>query len=104
MYEYVFLDLPICSSTSAPIDLSFPAIIILNPDKAAATSCCVYIGMQCRNATHNSFAKMAFSCAGLWQQATAAPGSQHTALIYARLSQTQLAASDVLSFSLNTQG
>ncbi len=104
MYEYVFHDLPICSSTFAPIDFIFPPNIILNPDKAAATSCCVYIGMQCRNATHNSFAKMAFSCAGLWQQVTAAPGSQHTAQICAGLSQWKLAVSDVLSFSLNTQG
>jgi N-methylhydantoinase B/oxoprolinase/acetone carboxylase alpha subunit len=104
MYEYVFHDLPICSSTFAPIDFIFPPNIILNPDKAAATSCCVYIGMQCRNATHNSFAKMAFSCAGLWQQVTASPGSQHTAQICAGLSQWKLAVSDVLSFSLNTQG
>ena len=104
MYEYVFHDLPICSSTFASIDFIFPPNIILNPDKSAATSCCVYIGMQCRNATHNSFAKMAFSCAGLWQQVTAAPGSQHTAQICAGLSQWKLAVSDVLSFSLNTQG
>ncbi|HET7151478.1 MAG TPA: hydantoinase B/oxoprolinase family protein, partial [Candidatus Acidoferrum sp.] len=78
--------------------------IILNPDKSAATSCCVYIGMQCRNATHNSFAKMAFSSASLWRQVTASPGSQHTAQICAGLSQWKLAVSDVLSFSLNTQG
>ena len=58
MYEYVFHDLPICSSTFAPIDFVFPEGIILNPDKMAATSCCVYIGMQSRCATHNSFAKM----------------------------------------------
>jgi acetophenone carboxylase len=104
MYEYLFHDLPICSSTFAPIDFIFPPNIILNPDKTAATSCCVYIGMQCRNATHNSFAKMAFSSAGLWQQVTASPGSQHTAQICAGLSQWKLAVSDVLSFSLNTQG
>ena len=55
MYEYMFHDLPICSSTFAPIDFVFPEGIILNPDKMAATSCCVYIGMQARCATHNSF-------------------------------------------------
>jgi acetophenone carboxylase len=96
--------LPICSSTFASIDFLFPPNIILNPDKTAATSCCVYIGMQCRNATHNSFAKMAFSSAGLWKQVTAAPGTQHTSQICAGLSQWKLAVSDVLSFSLNTQG
>src|SRR5499433_1739252 len=57
MYEYFFHDLPICSSTFAPVDFVFPEGIILNPDKLAATSCCVYIGMQARCATHNSFAK-----------------------------------------------
>jgi len=77
---------------------------MLNPDKMAATSCCVYIGMQARNATHNSFAKMIFSSAGLWRQVAAAPGSQHTAQICAGHSQWNLAVSDVLSFSLNTQG
>ena len=104
MYEYIFHDLPICSSTFAAIDFEFPEGIILNPDKTAATSCCVYIGMQCRCATHNSFAKMSFSSASLWRQVTAAPGSQHTAQICAGLSQWKLAISDVLSFSLNTQG
>jgi len=104
MYEYVFHDLPICSSTFAAIDFEFPEGIILNPDKMAATSCCVYIGMQVRCATHNSFAKMSFSSASLWRQVTAAPGSQHTAQICAGLSQWKLAVSDVLSFSLNTQG
>jgi len=104
MYEYVFHDLPICSSTFAPIDFVFPEGIILNPGRMAATSCCVYIGMQCRCATHNSFAKMTFSSAGLWRQVAASPGSQHTAQICAGHSQWNLAVSDVLSFSLNTQG
>src|SRR5271154_467947 len=104
MYEYISHDLPISSSTFAPIDFIFPEGIILNPDKMAATSCCVYIGMQARNATHNSFAKMSFSSANLWRQVAAAPGSQHSAQICAGLSQWKLAVSDVLSFSLNTQG
>jgi acetophenone carboxylase len=104
MYEYFFHDLPICSSTFAPIDFEFPEGIILNPDKLAATSCCVYIGMQARCATHNAFAKMTFSSASLWQQVAASPGSQHTAQICAGVSQWKLAISDVLSFSLNTQG
>src|SRR5271165_1304049 len=103
-YEYVFHDLPICSSTFAPIDFLFPAGTLLNPDKMAATSCCVYIGMQARCATHNSFAKMTFSSAGLNQQVAAAPGSQHTAQICAGHSQWNLAFADVLSYSLNTQG
>ncbi|MGB9403364.1 MAG: hydantoinase B/oxoprolinase family protein [Candidatus Acidiferrales bacterium] len=104
MYEYVFHDLPICSSTFAPIDFVFPEFSILNPGPAAATSCCVYIGMQTRCATHNSFAKMTFSSAALWRQVAASPGSQHTAQICAGHSQWNLAVSDVLSFSLNTQG
>src|SRR5271156_3296904 len=33
MYEYVFHDLPISSSTFAPIDFIFPEGIMLNPDK-----------------------------------------------------------------------
>jgi len=103
MYEYFFHDLPICSSTFAPIDFVFPENIILNPDKLAATSCCVYIGMQCRCATHNCFAKMMFSTAQ-WGQVASAPGSQHTAQICSGHSQWNLAVSDVLSFSLNTQG
>ena len=86
------------------IDFDFPEGIILNPDKMAATSCCVFIGMQCRNATHNAFAKMIFSSAALWHQVAAAPGSQHTSQICAGHSQWNLAVSDVLSFSLNTQG
>src|SRR4029077_19759987 len=73
MYEYIFHDLPICSSTFAAIDFEFPEGIILNPDKFAATSCCVYIGMQVRCATHNSFAKMSFSSASLWRQVGASP-------------------------------
>jgi N-methylhydantoinase B/oxoprolinase/acetone carboxylase alpha subunit len=104
MYEYIFHDLPICSSTFAPIDFIFPEGIILNPGKQAATSCCVFIGMQARCATHNSFAKMAFSSASLWQQVAASPGSQHTSQICAGLSQWKLAVADVLSFSLNTMG
>jgi len=104
VYEYIFHDLPIASSTFAAIDFEFPEGIILNPDKMAATSCCVFIGMQCRCATHNAFAKMMFSSASLWKQVAAAPGSQHTSQICAGHSQWNLAVSDVLSFSLNTQG
>jgi acetophenone carboxylase len=104
MYEYMFHDLPISSSTFAPLDFVFPEGSILYPDKMAATSCCVYIGMQARCATQNSFAKMIFSNAGLWRQVAAAPGSQHTSQICAGLSQWKLAVSDVLSFALNTMG
>ena len=104
MYEYVFHDLPICSATFASIDFVFPEGTILNPSRMAATSCCVFIGMQARCATHNSFAKMTFSSGGLWQQIAAAPGSQHTSQICAGHSQWNLAFADVLSFSLNTQG
>ena len=68
MYEYFFHDLPICSSTFAPIDFVFPKDCILYPDKMAATSCCVYIGMQARCATHNCFAKMMFSNHSLWRR------------------------------------
>jgi len=104
MYEYFFHDLPICSSTFAPVDFVFPENIILNPDKTAATSCCVFIGMQARCATHSSFAKMTFCTESLWRQIAAHPGSQHTSQICAGLSQWKLAFADVLSFSLNTQG
>jgi N-methylhydantoinase B/oxoprolinase/acetone carboxylase alpha subunit len=104
MYEYIFHDLPICSSTFAPIDFVFPEGIILNPGRTAATSCCVFIGMQARCATHISFAKMTFSSATMWRQVAAPPGSQHTSQICAGHSQWNLAVSDVLSFSLNTQG
>ncbi|HJT01275.1 MAG TPA: hydantoinase B/oxoprolinase family protein, partial [Terriglobales bacterium] len=104
MYEYFFHDLPICSSTFAPVDFVFPDNIILNPDKTAATSCCVFIGMQARCATHSSFAKMTFSSSSLWRQVAAPPGSQHTSQICAGLSQWKLAFADVLSFALNSQG
>ncbi len=104
MYEYFFHDLPVCSSTFAPIDFVFPEGIILNPDKMAATSCCVYIGMQTRCATHNCFAKMMFSTQAGWRQVASTPGSQHCAQICSGHSQWKLAVSDVLSFSLNTQG
>jgi N-methylhydantoinase B/oxoprolinase/acetone carboxylase alpha subunit len=104
MYEYFFHDLPICSSTFAPVDFVFPDNIILNPDKTAATSCCVFIGMQARCATHSSFAKMTFCSSGLWRQVAAPPGSQHTSQICAGLSQWKLAFADVLSFALNSQG
>ncbi|HUK90697.1 MAG TPA: hydantoinase B/oxoprolinase family protein, partial [Blastocatellia bacterium] len=75
-----------------------------NPDKMAATSCCVYVAMQTRCATQNAFAKMTFAMGDLWRQVAASPGSQHTAQICAGHSQWNLAFSDVLSFSLNTQG
>jgi N-methylhydantoinase B/oxoprolinase/acetone carboxylase alpha subunit len=104
MYEYMFHDLPIASSTFAPLDFVFPENSIIYPDKMAATSCCVYIGMQARNATQNNFAKMTFSSSKLWQQVAAPPGSQHTSQICAGLSQWNLAVSDVLSFALNTMG
>lgn len=104
MYEYMFHDLPISSSTFAPIDFIFPENSIVYPDKTAATSCCVYIAMQARNATQNSFAKMTFSNSRLWHQVAAPPGSQHTSQICAGLSQWNLAVSDVLSFALNTMG
>jgi N-methylhydantoinase B/oxoprolinase/acetone carboxylase alpha subunit len=104
MYEYMFHDLPIASSTFAPIDFVFPEGTILYPGKTAATSCCVFIGMQARNATQTSFAKMIFSDSKLWQQVAASPGSQHTSQICAGLSQWNLAVSDVLSFALNTMG
>ncbi|HJY87725.1 MAG TPA: hydantoinase B/oxoprolinase family protein [Candidatus Acidoferrales bacterium] len=104
MYEYFFHDLPIASSTFAPIDFVFPECIILNPSPTAATSCCVFIGMQTRCATHNSFARMMFSSANLWRQVAASPGTQHTSQICAGLSQWKLAVADILSFALNTQG
>ena len=104
MYEYFFHDLPVSSSTFAPIDFVFPEGIILNPDKLAATSCCVYIGMQTRCATHNCFAKMMFATKTGWTQVASTPGSQHCAQICSGHSQWKLAVSDVLSFSLNTQG
>jgi N-methylhydantoinase B/oxoprolinase/acetone carboxylase alpha subunit len=104
MYEYMFHDLPICSSTFAMLDFVFPEGSIVYPDKMAATSCCVYIGMQARCATQNSFAKMIFSNGALWGQVAASPGSQHTSQICAGLSQWKLAVSDVLSFALNTMG
>jgi acetophenone carboxylase len=104
MYEYFFPDLPICSSTFAPIDFVFPEGILLNPDKLAATSCCVYIGMQTRCAAQNCFAKMMYGTTHGWAQVVAPPGSQHTAQICSGHSQWHLAVSDVLSFSLNTQG
>lgn len=104
MYEYLFHDLPICSSTFAPIDFFLPEGTIVNPGPTAATSCCVYIGMQARLATHNCMAKMMFSTEELWNQVAASPGSQHGAQICAGLSQWKLAVADVLSFSLNTMG
>ncbi len=104
MYEYFFPDLPICSSTFAPIDFVFPEGTILSPDKLAATSCCVYVAMQVRCATQNCFAKMLFSTRNGWSQVASAPGSQHTAQICSGHSQWNLSVSDVLSFSLNTQG
>jgi N-methylhydantoinase B/oxoprolinase/acetone carboxylase alpha subunit len=104
MYEYMFHDLPIASSTFAALDFVFPPGSIVYPDKMAATSCCVYIGMQARCATQNAFAKMVFSNAHLWQQVTAPPGSQHTSQICAGVSQWKLAVSDVLSFALNSMG
>jgi len=104
MYEYFFPDLPICSSTFAPIDFVFPEGILLNPDKLAATSCCVYIGMQTRCATQNCFAKMMYCTTHGWSQVASPPGSQHTAQICSGHSQWHLAVSDVLSFALNTMG
>jgi N-methylhydantoinase B/oxoprolinase/acetone carboxylase alpha subunit len=104
MYEYMFHDLPISSSTFSAIDFVFPEGSIVYPDRTAATSCCVYIGMQARNATQNCFAKMIFSNDKLWHQVAAPPGSQHTSQICAGLSQWNLAVSDVLSFALNTMG
>jgi acetophenone carboxylase len=104
MYEYFFHDLPICSSTFASVDFVFPESSILNPGPMAATSCCVYVGMQARCATHSSFAKMCFSSASLWRQVAAPPGNQHTSQICAGRSQWKLNFSDVLSFALNTQG
>ncbi len=104
MYEYVFHDLPICSATFAPIDFVFPDGIILNPGPLAATSCCVYIGMQARCAAHSCFAKMMFCVRDMWSQCAASPGSQHSAQICSGLSQWGLSVSDILSFSLNTQG
>jgi N-methylhydantoinase B/oxoprolinase/acetone carboxylase alpha subunit len=104
MYEYIFHDLPICSSTFAPIDFVFPEAAIVNPGPSAATSCCVFIGMQARCATHSAFAKMTYSNASLWRQIAAPPGSQHTSQICAGHSQWNLAFADVLSYSLNTQG
>jgi N-methylhydantoinase B/oxoprolinase/acetone carboxylase alpha subunit len=104
MYEYIFHDLPICSSTFAAIDFVFPEGIILNPGPTAATSCCVFIGMQTRCATHIGFAKMMYSSAAMWRQIAAPPGSQHTSQICAGHSQWNLAVADILSFMLNTQG
>lgn len=104
MYEYLFPDLPICSATFASVDFVFPDGVIVNPGPLAATSCCVYIGMQARLATHNCLAKMMFATRDLWTQVAASPGSQHSAQICAGLSQWKLAVADILSFSLNTQG
>lgn len=104
IYEYLFHDLPISSATFAAMDFVFPEGIILNPGKLAATSCCVYIGIQARAAAHNCFAKMTFSTSKLWSQVAASPGSQHTSQICSGHSQWKLAISDILSFSLNTQG
>lgn len=104
MYEYAFHDLPICSATFAPIDFSFPEGVIVNPGATAATSCCVYIGMQARCATHSCFAKLSFSSQRMWSLVAAAPGSGHTSQICSGHSQWNLSVSDVLSFALNTMG
>src|SRR6266850_2423717 len=90
-YEYLFHDLPICSTTFAPIDFVFPDGSILNPDKSAATSCCVFIGMQARCATHNAFARKCHLRERIVCRAARLHADEHAATRRGGLSQWKLA-------------
>lgn len=103
IYEYVFHDLPISSAAFASIDFDFPPGICLNPDTRAATCNSVMIATGTMSANHNVFAKAMFGTE-MWEQASASQGNGGNALVIAGLSQWKLPFSDMLAYSLNTEG
>jgi len=103
VFEYVFHELPITSSTFNPIDFIFPPNICLNPDARAGTSNSVMIcsGLMC--ADHSVLGKMQFPSQD-WRQVTASNANAGNAYILAGLSQWGVAYADQLVYSLNTEG
>jgi len=104
MYEYIFHDLPISSSTFAPIDFVFPPGTCLNPEPKAPTSCSVMISTGVMSGLHNCFAKMMFCTKDMWRQTSASQGNAGNAMVIAGQSQWNLPFADMLAYSLNSEG
>lgn len=103
MFEYVFHDLPITSSTFAPIDFVFPEGSCLNPDPRAATSNSVMIATGTMSAVHSVFGKMMY-CTQDWRQVTASQGNAGNAMVISGISQWETLYSDMIAYSLNSEG
>lgn len=103
MFEYVFYDLPITSSTFAPIDFIFPEGSCLNPDPRAATSNSVMIATGVMSSIHSVFGKMMY-CTQDWKQVTASQGNAGNAMVIAGVSQWGTPYSDMIAYSLNSEG
>lgn len=103
VYSYVFFDLPISSATFAPIEFHVPEGTVLNPSERAATSNAVMVGAVVMSACTNAFAKMMFSSQD-WNRVSASSANAGNAMVIAGQSQWGLPFSDMIAYSLNTEG
>ena len=103
IFEYIFHDLPIASSTFAPFEFIFPENSCLNPDIRAATSLSVMICTGTMSAVHSCFGKMIYATED-WRQVSASQSNAGNALVVAGLNQWGLPYADMLAYSLNSEG
>jgi len=103
IYSYVFYDLPISSATFDPIEFRIPQGTLLNPDPKAASSNAVMICTGVMSASANVWAKMMF-CTQDWEKAVASSSNAGNAMVIAGLSQWGLPFSDMIAYSINTEG
>lgn len=103
IYEYLFHSLPISNGTFNAIDFKFGQNTCLSPDPRAATSGSVMISTGVMSAVHNCCAKSLFST-DQWMQAGASMGNGGNALVTAGVNQWGYAYSDMMAYSINTEG
>lgn len=103
IYEYLFHSLPISNGTFNAIDFKFGLNTCLSPDPRAATSGSVMISTGVMSAVHNCCAKALFST-DQWLQAGASMGNGGNALVTAGVNQWGYAYSDMMAYSINTEG
>lgn len=103
IFEYIFHDLPIASSTFAPFEFLFPENCCLNPDVRASTCMSVMICAGTMSAVHSCFGKMMYATED-WRQVSASQSNAGNAIVIAGLNQWGLPYADMLAYSINTEG
>lgn len=103
MFEYVFHALPSSSATFMPVKFIFPPNTCLNPDNKAGTCNSVMICTGVMSAVHSVFGKALFPSQD-WRQVVASNSNAGNAYVLAGLTQMGLPFSQMLAYTLNTEG